>query len=305
MYQEIVDIPLAVKNFFAACGSVELPKAVPYLGMGSSYFASLAFKYLGINIYPEIASEFYNYLSGEKKLPYGVILSQSGRSTETIWCTKLFEKYIAVSNDGASPLCTQPGVDKVILLKAGTEEYSSTKTYINTLLALFQGFNIDTKVATKVLEMKMAEYELRGKQIAEHIFSNLQRENSNGYYILGSGPNIATAKQAALILSETTKMTFQGLAMGQYDHGPKETAANSTVIQILSKGKSYQRALELNKTITAAGAKVFGVGEEEVSEALSILHNIIPFNFLGYYLARALNIGQTFIVGGKVTEVAG
>ncbi len=79
MYQEILDIPLVAKNFYAESITCELPHAIPYLGMGSSYFASMAFKYMGVNIFPEMASEYYNYISGDKKLPLAVILSQSGK----------------------------------------------------------------------------------------------------------------------------------------------------------------------------------------------------------------------------------
>lgn len=39
-----------------------------------------------------------------------------------------------------------------------------------------------------------------------------------------------------------------------------------------------------------------------IGEHFSILHNIIPFNFIAYYMAEKLNIGETFVVVGKVTE---
>ena len=91
----------------------------------------------------------------------------------------------------------------------------------------------------------------------------------------------------------------------QYDHGTKETALNSIVIQILAKGKSYERTLKLGDTIRAAGAAVLTVEEPEVEEHFSILNNIIPFNFMAYYLAEKMGISETFAVGGKITEVVG
>jgi glucosamine--fructose-6-phosphate aminotransferase (isomerizing) len=45
------------------------------------------------------------------------------------------------------------------------------------------------------------------------------------------------------------------------------------------------------------------VEEPQTEENFSILHNMVPFNFMAYYLAQKLNIRETFIVGGKVTEV--
>jgi glucosamine--fructose-6-phosphate aminotransferase (isomerizing) len=109
--------------------------------------------------------------------------------------------------------------------------------------------------------------------------------------------------QAALIMSESTKLSFQGLPMAQYDHGPKETAKNSIVIQIMAKGKSYERSQLLNEKIVASGAHVITVEEMESDENFSVLHNIVPFNFMSYYLALKLGIEETFVVGGKVTEV--
>jgi len=303
MLAEINEIPQKALEFLRLSPSYQLPTGVPYLGMGSSWFAPLAFKFMGVDIQPEMASEYFNYLQKGGKLENGVILSQSGRSSEALWCAGLFEKYIAITNNQDSPLSKGAGVSQSIHLFAGEEQYSSSKTYINTLLALFKGFGFDTKKAVDLLVGKMAVYQQLGKQMANDVFSLIATKNLNGIYILGSGPNIATAFEAALILSESTKLCFTGLPMAQYDHGPKETASKSIVIQILAKGKSYDRAQKLTEMVKASGAHVFTVEEPETEENFSVLHNIVPFNFMAYYLAEKLNITETFVVGGKVTEV--
>ena len=291
------------KEFLEKSSTFTLPTGVPYLGMGSSYFAALAFKYMGINISPELASEYYNYLHKGTKAPLAVLLSQSGKSSEVLWCRELFEKYIAISNYGDSPLCNAEAASAVVELFAGEEKYSSSKTYINTLLALCKGFGIDAHHAVEVLAARMNEYEKQGSMIADEIFELVQQEKVHGLYITGSGPNIATAYQATLILSESTKLAFTALPMGQYDHGPKETAKSSVVINILAKGRTYDRTVKLGQTIAAAGATVFTVEEPAVPENLSVINNIVPFNYLAYYLAQKLGVGETFVVGGKVTEV--
>ena len=303
MLSEIKEMPVRAKEFLENSPAYTLPRGVPYIAMGSSYFAPLAFKYMGINIFPEIASEYFNYLSEGKKPVDAVLLSQSGKSTEVLWCAELFERIIAISNFTDSPLCKFSSVTSVIPLLSGEEKYSSSKTYINTLLCLFKGFGMDVTNSVKLISEKINKYEEKGKYMANEMFYLLNEIKVNGMYIIGSGPNIATAMQAALILSESTKLNFNGLPMAQYDHGPKETASNSIVINIVSKGKSYERSKHLTRTITAAGAYVFTVEEPEANENESILHNIIPFNYLAYYLSQKLNIQDTFIVGGKVTEV--
>ena len=302
MLQEIMEIPTRAKEFWEVSNKIDLPLNVPYLGMGSSYFATLAFKYMGVEILPEIASEFFNYQTNNKRFLSGVILSQSGRSSEALWCIELFDAYKAITNYPENTLCLSPNMTEYIDLVAGDEQYSSSKTYINTLLALFKGLNFDASNAIKLLENKMKRYEEKGEAMANQVYNLIQNEEIHGIYILGSGPNLATAMQAALILSESTKLDFHGLIMAQYDHGPKETAKNSIVIQIIAKGKSYKRSQNLTKIITASGAHVILVEEPEIEENFSVIHNMVPFNFMAYHLALKLGVTETFMVGGKVTE---
>ncbi len=282
---------------------MDLPLQVPYLGMGSSYFTALAFKYMGIPIHPEIASEFYNYQAKGKCFSHGVIISQSGRSSETLWCTKLFDSYIGISNDPQSRLCTAPNVSRCIDLLAGDEQFSASKTYINTLLTLFKGFGFEVTDSLALLKKKMPDYARKGEEMAIEVYDRIMEKTIPAIYILGSGPNSATALEAALILSESSRLNFHGMAMAQYDHGPKETADASIVIQILAKGVSRERSVRLTETITRAGATVISVEEPDVEENFSILHNIIPFNFMAYFLAQKLNLQKPFVVGSKITEV--
>ncbi|MCY7357977.1 MAG: hypothetical protein LH609_11050 [Rudanella sp.] len=299
---EILEIPVRAAEVLTH--PVEpLPLHVPYLGMGSSYFAPLAFKYMGLPILPELASEYVYYLANGKKKPLAVLLSQSGRSSEVLWCRDLFEQYVAVSNDPDSDLCTASNVAQVLNIRAGVEHYSSSKTYVNTLLALFKGFGFSPTATVARLAGNFEQYQQQGKELAAQVLALRKQYPIHGMYITGSGPNIGSAYEAALILSESTKLNFHGLPMAQYDHGPKETAQNSIVIQILAKGAAYDRSRRLSDTVARSGAHVFAVeAPSDVEEHFSVLYTIIPFNFMAYYLAQALNIGETFVVGGKVTE---
>ncbi|WP_020603903.1 SIS domain-containing protein [Spirosoma spitsbergense] len=299
---EILEIPVRAAEVLSY--PVEpLPLHVPYLGMGSSYFAPLAFHYMGVPIYPELASEYVYYLAKGKKSPLAVLLSQSGRSSEVLWCRELFERYVAVSNDPDSDLCRGPNVAQVLPIRAGIEHYSSSKTYVNTLLALFKGFGFSPTATVARLAADFERYQQQGEELANQVLALLKQYPIHGMYITGSGPNIGTACEAALILSESTKLNFHGLPMAQYDHGPKETAQNSIAIQILAKGAAYDRSRRLSETVARSGAHVFAVeAPSDIEEHFSVLHTIVPFNFMAYYLAQALDVGETFTVGGKVTE---
>lgn len=299
---EINEIPQRAAELLAG-PDFSLPVEVPYLGMGSSYFAPLCFRYMGYDIQPEMASEYYQYLSQGRMRESAVILSQSGKSTEALWCTGLFKNYTAITNDDDSPLAKAPNASRVVSLLAGEEKFCSSKTYVNTLLALFRGFGENIEPLVNLLEKRFRFYEDRGKALAESVYTILQRQSIHGIYITGSGPNIGTAMEAALILSESTKLSFQGLPLAQYDHGPKETAANCIVMMIVAKGEGKERAASVKNKTEGAGAKVFLIEEPEVGENHSVLFNIIPFNFMAYHLASLLKVTDTFLVGGKITEV--
>ena len=144
MIGEIREIPEKARLCYKNNRSIRLPENVPYIGMGSSYYAPLALKYLGCNIIPEIASEYYHYSSKNKDHNLAVLISQSGYSSETVWNIEKFTEYIALVNDTDSPLARSDKLKELVELYAGVEKYSSTKTYVNTLITLYQGMGIDS-----------------------------------------------------------------------------------------------------------------------------------------------------------------
>ena len=302
MLNEIKEIPDKAEKIYYSTKNIQLPTNVPYLGMGSSYFAAMALYYQGIPIQLARASEYYNYLSGKKVKDLGVLISQSGRSSEVIWCRELFKRFYAITNVLKSPLCVSTNLERVFPLLAGKELNSSTKTYINTLITLYNGLGVDPGIAVELLRGKMYEFERWGQEIAGLLYELIIGKNYKGCYIIGNGPNIATVHQAAHILSEATKYPFIGMSVSEYDHGPKETAKDSVVIVIKSDGVSYRRTNKLFELVQNAGAHVFYYEEKDVPETLSPITSVVPLMFMTHYLTKFFKIPKPFIVGDKVTE---
>ncbi len=294
--KEILEIPEKAELCYFKTKNISLPKKVPYIGMGTSFYASLTLRYSGVNIQPEIASEFFNL---GKKYSKGVLISQSGETSETLWCKKLFKKKISIVNNVNSSIAKNT---KVIDILAGEEKFSSTKTYVNTLITLYNGFGIDTKKAIEKIKKDMKKYEAFGKKAAKIVSKKIKAKKLKAFYIIGSGPNAVTAQQSALVLSETLKYGIIGLSLGQYDHGPKETAKDSIVIVLNVKGPSYERTKKLIRKIKDKGAEVIYI-EEDINGTISPLVMIMPINFLMYYLVIELRIKNPFIVGSKITKV--
>jgi glucosamine--fructose-6-phosphate aminotransferase (isomerizing) len=303
MLSEILQIPESALYCYKQNQDISLPLNVPYIGMGSSYYAPLALKYCSKEIFPEIASEYYNYISPGKTNPLGVLISQSGESSETLWCRNLFKEFIAITNESQSDLARSKNAKEVILLNAGREGFSSTKTFINTLVVLYHGLGIDIKTALENIYTSLEIYREWGEKTAVELSGYIRKEKINGICFTGSGPNYATACQAALIFTETTKLTATGLPLSQYDHGPKESSPGSLIFMLQSIGSSKIRTERLADKLTYASAQIIPVTELSLPEILSPFALILKTNFLSYYLASELGISRTFNIGGKVTRV--
>jgi len=301
--KELYDIPIQARLSYDKNKGLILPDKVPYLGMGSSYFAALVLRYLGVKIFPEVAGDYLNFFRNVKLYDHAVLISQSGKTSAVLNCAALFRDYTAIVNDPSSPLTKRPNLKNFVQIYAGDEYFSSTKTYINTLVVLYLGHGFDVKPALDALQNRFPVFRQAGEFIGSQLVRSIKKRKVRSVTILGSGPNIGTACKAALLLSESTKFQFIGMSLSQYDHGFKETAANSVVI-IINPEKSllFESIKKFAILLREAGARVFEINERELDETLSPFTTIIPFFFMANYLATKLKVTEWFVVGDKVTE---
>lgn len=303
LLDDIAEIPSRAEECYEKNRGIELPEGVPYVGMGASWHAALTLLGCRKDIAPHVASEYYSYIS-RGELPLGVLISQSGETSETLWNLERFQKIVAITNYAESSLAASPKTQKAIELHAGKEEFSSTKTYVNTLLTLYLGLNIDPREGIDVLKRNFTNMRESAQEEAKRIAKHIASTSIKGLSVLGSGPNRGTALQGALTLSETTKHAWTGASIAQYDHGPKETANDSVVIILNSNGKDAKRISSLKKTLKAkSNALVVELQETQLPEALSPLTLTVQLNFLMSYLAGFMGISTAFHIGAKVTTV--
>lgn len=300
---ELYEIPYRFELCYQKNKGLILPEDVPYIGMGASYIASEAFRYLGIRILPEKAAEYYNYLVKNRKVNNGVLISQSGHSSETLWCAEFFSSFIGIVNEEESPLVKQNNCDKQVLLHSGNEERIPSKTYLNTLLVLYLGFGFDPREVLQVYKNQMGHFEEFGVLLGELIRKSRKGWRKRSIYVLGNGPNIASANLAALVLSEVLKSPVISMSASQYDHGFKETSKNALVITINHQGPEYKRTKQLLRTIKKAGAEIFELTDSNVNAVYSPLVFPMYFLFAAEYLMSALKVKSIYEVGNKVTKV--
>ncbi len=302
MENELFDIPIQARLCYEKNKGLILPDKVPYIGMGSSYFAAVTLRYLGVKIFPELAGEYFHYLRETKQFDHAVLISQSGRTTDVLNCASILREYTAIVNDTESPLANQPNSKLVVPVYAGRERFSSTKTFLNTLITLYLGHGFDVKNVLDSIERRFSEFQLTGNSIGSEISKSIRKQKAK-CVILGNGPNVGIAYQAALMLSESLKYPFVGMSLTQYEHGYKETAENAVVIVINpSKGVLYERTNRLMDVLRNVNAKVFEINESEFAEIYSPITSILPFCFMAGFLSENLGITEPFQVGNKITE---
>ncbi|MBN2649121.1 MAG: hypothetical protein JXR50_05190 [Prolixibacteraceae bacterium] len=302
MKHEVFEIPYRAELCYMKNKGLILPEEVPYIGMGASHIATKAFRFMGINFFPEKAAEYFNYLLKYKEPEKGVLISQSGQSSETLWCADYFKSFTAIVNDENSPLGKHPNCSKKVMLYSGIENHIATKTYINTLLVLYLGFGFDPGEAVEALKKHQAEFEALGTDIGARIYTKTQRKKRCCLYILGNGPNVATANIAALVLSQVMRMPVLSMSVSQYEHGFIETAKDSMVIAINHEGREHKRTKRLLKKVNIAGAETCEISNRYVESIFSPVTLPIPFYYAAEYLSQKLKVKTLFQVGDKVVS---
>lgn len=299
---ELYEIPYRAELCYQKNKGLILPEDVPYIGMGASYFAALTFRYLGINLYPEKAAEFYHYLNPKRRFKSGVLISQSGQSSETLWCADHFDGFTALVNQENSTLTNHRACLKIQNMYAGKEVSIPAKTYLNTLIVLYLGFGFDPKTALQAYKNKLNYFEEIGVTLGELIRKKTRGLRKKCIYILGNGPNIATSELAALVLSEVLKFPVLSMSAAEYDHGFKETSKNVFAIVLNHEGHEMQRTKALMKTIKSAGGEVFELRDSHVDSLYSPLTFPLFFFFAAEYLSQKQKNTSIFEVGSKVTR---
>ncbi len=299
---EIREIPTRAAACLARHRSLRLPARVPYIGMGSSYVAALTALHAGADIETYVASEYVHYLSPQRA-KLGVLISQSGETSEVLWAAERLTRAIAITDNPSSSLARLAKVQKMIDIGAGPEEaFSSTKTYINTLVALYQGLGMNPSAGVRALTTHAARHKTEGYAAAASIARRLARPVS-GLFVLGSGPNLGSAYEAALTLTETTKRAWTGMSVAQFDHGPKEAADNAVIILLVARGKSEKRMLLLKNLLAKkTRAHIIVFRESKLSEPLSPFGLVPRVYWCMEALARHLKLERSPHLGAKITR---
>jgi glucosamine--fructose-6-phosphate aminotransferase (isomerizing) len=122
------------------------------------------------------------------------------------------------------------------------------------------------------------------------------------YWFVGGGPNIATALEGALKMSETSYATACGFNGEQFLHGPcAAMTSDDVLILVAPSGPSHARGVDVARVAREVGTPVLAIVEEgdrelaalaaetielaAVPELLSPILAVVPLQLLSYHLA--------------------
>jgi glucosamine--fructose-6-phosphate aminotransferase (isomerizing) len=296
------------------------------VGSGTSYHAGLAGTYalsglagLLTSIVP--ASEFRNWLpSSIPKKSLLLAISQSGESSDILEAAEAAaERRIdtaALTNTPESPLATK--ADFLLLTYAGEERaVTATKSYTAQLTALFMlAHEISTLRWPKSEKMKALRNTLENSPrfVRETIALTDRKmydlahsfKHVNYFFLLGSGPNYATALEGALKFKEACNLFSEGFASREFLHGPIQLIDGGTPIIFIATEDEVERHKTLMKKMAGFGAPLISISDRKEDlvkfstnvveiptgfpRILSPILYVIPLQLFAYYSSIARNL---------------
>jgi glucosamine--fructose-6-phosphate aminotransferase (isomerizing) len=302
MRREINEIPNATarlldQSFSALLAAGEAlsrknPAFVATIARGSSDHASLFLKYAieltagkaVASLGPSLASIYNVQLALGDAAVFAV--SQSGRSPDIVSMLESAGKAggltIALTNAPGSPLWD--GAQMPVDIAAGPElAVAATKSYVNSAvagLAILAEWTHDAKLAAAVRDLPAhfaRALDLSWDAMTETINA------ADSLYVLGRGPALAIASEAALKFKETSDFHAEAYSSAEVMHGPVAlVGADFPVLALAGRDAAEKSIVEAADAIASRGAKVF------VTSALAKTANRLPFIETGHPLTDTL-----------------
>jgi glucosamine--fructose-6-phosphate aminotransferase (isomerizing) len=209
-------------------------------------------------------------------------LSQSGRTPDVVDYARRARGRgaytVAVTNDPSSELAEF--ADAVLELRAGPEQaVAATKTYTNQLAALGllaahaagkgEAFAEEVRAIAAALPQLVLSLEARIANVA------IPFAYAGRMFVVGRGPEFATAREIALKLLETCRIAAEPLTATDLAHGPV-AALDSLfpVWAIASDDSTLPAVLEAVERARAAGATIVASGT--AAEAIPGAQYVLP-----------------------------
>ena len=308
MRREIAEIPEAVARLLDQSGTAlaeaganlrrSQPRFLTTVARGSSDHAAAFLKYAveltaGVpvaSVGPSIASIY----GAKLKLAESACLaiSQSGKSPDIVSMAEGAREggalTIAITNTAESPLAAAS--DHCIDIAAGIEKsVAATKTFVNSAvagLALIGHWTEDERLLAALADLPQHFREAVGCDWMEIADALSQRHS---LFILGRGPSMAIANEAALKFKETCAMHAEAYSAAEVMHGPVALVKPGfPVLALAARDASEPATAAVADELCRKNAAVF------VTSTLARQAAILPHVATGHPLTDPLGLIVSF-----------
>ena len=276
------------------------PHVLCTIARGSSDHAAAYLKYAveltaGIpvaSIGPSVSSIYASDLKLERAASISV--SQSGGSPDIVNATRSASRggglTIALTNNTGSDLA---GIcDFTIGIEAGPEmSVAATKTFVTSIVAgllVLAHWRHDNKLLDAIERLPG-----QCRQAAACDWSPLAEQigGLNSIYVLGRGPSMAIANEAALKFKETCQIQAESYSSAEVMHGPVSIVSGDfPVLALAARDPSEKAVVEIAEKLEDKGAMVFLTSQRSKS------CRRLPFVASGHPLTDPLLLVVSFYV---------
>ena len=283
MQSEIAEIPavftklIAAESQFGALSNLlksSQIQSVLVLARGTSDNAAHFLKYLietqlGLPVgltSPSSVTIYHAKLNFKNTLV--VAISQSGQSTDLVEYATAAKgagaTLISITNDETSPLAKL--ADHHLALMAGAEfAVAATESYAAQLLASLMLVSAWSSKLTNYKSVIAAATELLANDSAL-TKAVAKCDRANEIVVLGRGFSYPNAREAALKIQETSKISVQGLSIADYMHGPISALTNKTQVFIFAPNGIPLESLKSDlEKIRAKSPSIFWFGTGDLA----------------------------------------
>ncbi|EUC00791.1 Glutamine--fructose-6-phosphate transaminase (isomerizing) [Rhizobium sp. CF080] len=304
MRKEIDEIPEATARLLdgsaaelAAAGRALREKDPAFLitiARGSSDHAATFIKYAVeltagrpvASLGPSLASIY----GAKLKLDGGaaIAISQSGKSPDIVAmaeaATKAGAVTVALTNTLPSPIASASAY--AVNINAGPElAVAATKSFVNSIVA---GLALLSEwVGDEALKVAIRALPGHFEKAVKLDWSELANElgDAESLYMLGRGPALAIASEAALKFKETSNMHAEAYSAAEVLHGPVALVEKRfPVVTFAARDAAEASAVEIADSLSAKGALVFATSDK-VRDTRRL-----PFVATGHPLTDALTL---------------
>ncbi len=255
------------------------------LGTGSSYFATIAEKpafeaYAGLPAAACLTTEFREYVPLDFDEHSAVFFhSHSGGTQgdpETVQKARGRGAYTVAVTDIEGSALAQSAEDALIGPGGSKVELPATRTYSAAIFRMIQlAIQLGKLSAGKEKVLEAGEALKRVPQVLEKVAEKYaalapqiveQLKDCRSFFMVGAGPNYATADEAALGFSQSSGRPAQAFQLENFLHGPIQTLRPGIgVVLIAAPGPFQERMLKTAQACKIIGAKVVLLCPEDLA----------------------------------------